>query len=127
MKNKSAIYEEIHNLITTFLIFFALCGFVVSCSFMIFFKNIAFQEEQIEFAAAYCLFSFSVSGVAKIAKGRIVKDIKRDVPAAKVVPCSEIFSSPLSTCLFLRILVVILFWVIFATSLSLSLFICWIW
>ena len=44
MKNKKAIYEEIQNLITTFCVFFALCGFVVSSSFMLFFKNIEFKK-----------------------------------------------------------------------------------
>lgn len=48
-----------------------------------------------EFVLAYCLFSFSVFGVERIASGLTPRAITRDVPAAKEVPCSEIFSSPL--------------------------------
>ena len=39
------------------------------------------NPEHIEFAAAYCLFSFSVFGVEIIAKGRIARDKNKDVPA----------------------------------------------
>ena len=53
MRNRKVIYEEIQNLITTFCVFFALCGFVVSCSFFIFFQDIKLQKEQIEMAAKY--------------------------------------------------------------------------
>ena len=61
--------------------------------------------EQIEFAAAYCLFSFSVSGVKKIDIGRTVKERARDVLAEKEVPWSEIFSRDLRTVLFFNNLV----------------------
>jgi len=53
MKNKHFIYEEINNLIVTFLIFFGLCGFVVSTSFFIFLQDFELQKEQIEMAAKY--------------------------------------------------------------------------
>ena len=44
------------------------------------------SPEQIEFVAAYCLFSFSTFGVEKIATGRITRDRAKDVPALKDVP-----------------------------------------
>ena len=84
MKNKSAIYEEIHNLITTFLIFFALCGFVVSCSFMIFFKNIAFQEEQIEFAAKYTFYNIILMTFIFVIVDIIRRKITVDRPVKKI-------------------------------------------
>ena len=50
------------------------------------------SPELIELEAAYCLFSFSVSGVENIARGLSPKDSTREVVALKEVPWSEIFS-----------------------------------
>ena len=84
MKNKSAIYEGIQNLITTFLVFFTLCGFVVSCSFMIFFKNIAFQEEQIEFAAKYTFYNIILITFIFVIADIIRRKITVDRPVKKI-------------------------------------------
>ena len=61
------------------------------------------SPEQIEFVLAYCLFSFSVFGVERIASGLTPRAITSDVPAAKDVPCSEIFSRPFRSVLLLSI------------------------
>ena len=84
MKNKKAIYEEIQNLITTFCVFFFLCGFVVSCSFMIFFKNIEFQKEQIEFAAKYTFYNIIFITFIFVIVDIIRRKINVDRPVKKI-------------------------------------------
>ena len=84
MKNKKAIYEEIQNLITTFCVFFLLCGFVVSCSFMIFFKNIEFQKEQIEFAAKYTFYNIIFITFIFVIVDIIRRKINVDRPVKKI-------------------------------------------
>ena len=64
------------------------------------------SPEHIELAMAYCLFSFSTSGVEFIASSLTDKDIINEVPAVKEVPCSEIFSRPFNRVLFFKIWVV---------------------
>ncbi len=63
------------------------------------------SPELIELEAAYCLFSFSVSGVENIARGLSPKDSTREVVALKEVPWSEIFSRLFNRVLFFKILV----------------------
>ena len=45
--------QRIHNFLITFLIFFALCGFVVTVSFLLFFRGIALPPEQVRAGAVY--------------------------------------------------------------------------
>ncbi len=84
MKNKKAIYEEIQNLITTFCIFFALCGFVVSSSFLLFFHNIEFQKEQIEMGAKYTFFNIIFITLIFVIVDIIRRKITMDRPVKKI-------------------------------------------
>ena len=51
------LLKRIHNFAMTFLIFFCLCGFVVTISFLLFFQGIEIPEEQIRTGAIYTFFN----------------------------------------------------------------------
>lgn len=84
MRNRKAIYEEIQNLITTFCVFFALCGFVVSSSFMLFFYNIELQKEQIEMAAKYTFLNIIFITLIFVIIDIIRRKITVDRPVKKI-------------------------------------------
>ena len=89
MKNKKVIYEEIQNLITTFCVFFALCGFVVSCSFFIFFQDIELQKEQIEMAAKYTFLNMIFITLIFVIADIIRRKITVDRPVKKIKKALE--------------------------------------
>ena len=84
MRNRKVIYEEIQNLITTFCVFFALCGFVVSCSFFIFFQDIKLQKEQIEMAAKYTFLNIIFITLIFVIVDIIRRKITVDRPVKKI-------------------------------------------
>ena len=84
MRNRKIIYEEIQNLITTFCVFFALCGFVVSCSFFIFFQDIELQKEQIEMAAKYTFLNMIFITLIFVIADIIRRKITVDRPVKKI-------------------------------------------
>lgn len=84
MRNRKVIYEEIQNLITTFCVFFALCGFVVSSSFMLFFKDIELQKDQIEMAAKYTFLNIIFITLIFVIVDIIRRKITVDRPVKKI-------------------------------------------
>ena len=89
MRNRKVIYEEIQNLITTFCVFFALCGFVVSCSFFIFFQDIELQKEQIEMAAKYTFLNIIFITLIFVIADIIRRKITVDRPVKKIKKALE--------------------------------------
>lgn len=76
--------KKIHTVISDFLIYFSLCAFVVTCSFLLFFQGIEVQKEQVYYAAIYTFFNVVFISLVFMVLDTIRRKITVDKPVKEI-------------------------------------------
>lgn len=77
-------FKVIYSVLATFLAFFILCAFVVTCSFLLFFQNIKIPDEQIQNASLYTFFNIVFISIIFVALDTIRRKITVERPVKQI-------------------------------------------
>lgn len=78
------ILKECRNILITFLIYFGLCGFVVTCSFLLFFQGIEISNEEIKTSAIYTFFNILFITAVFVLLDTVRRKITIDRPVKQI-------------------------------------------
>lgn len=78
------ILKECRNILITFLIYFGLCGFVVTCSFLLFFQGVEISNEEIKTSAIYTFFNILFITAVFVLLDTVRRKITIDRPVKQI-------------------------------------------